>query len=421
MTGKSQSNLRFNFSDNRLTVNRNKESLYEITVWPKPHAKARNPAGCWYRIFPQFRLVDYPYKPPHQKKTSQLQLGLDIDERQHLTKAMAYDLLRKSMPFSYAIALAPFRSHQWNLITLLSMKRRFYDLLKSSPVLAYMLANSDPIMKRISRKEIMMDKLTGMKQAELLDLLGLPGTKSFTQILRKIKPASAHPELTAMLWNCAKNDSVIKKLGHMKSINLGALTLFTHNDEIRNALTPQLLDEVGGKRAENHYPRTARELEDGLEWHWTLRPDHRPPRFQTTADVSAWHEEIVAEGTRFLADQTAARDREQIKQLRKKMAVRLPDPPIPGTDTIQPLRTGKELLIEGQQQRNCVGGYIPRVQRKECYIYRVLAPKRATLSLTKWPDGEWRIGELKAACNKPVKKETRAAVEHWLSQSRIGI
>ena len=58
MTGKSQSNLRFNFSDNRLTVNRDKESLYEITVWPKPHAKARNPAGCWYRIFPQFRLVD---------------------------------------------------------------------------------------------------------------------------------------------------------------------------------------------------------------------------------------------------------------------------------------------------------------------------------------------------------------------------
>lgn len=44
------------------------------------------------------------------------------------------------------------------------MKRRFYDLLKSNPVLAYYLANDQQVMMRIYRKQLMMETLTGMRR-----------------------------------------------------------------------------------------------------------------------------------------------------------------------------------------------------------------------------------------------------------------
>jgi hypothetical protein len=50
------------------------------------------------------------------------------------------------------------------------------------------------------------------------------------------------------------------------------------------------------------------------------------------------------------------------------------------------------------------------------YIYRVLAPSRATLALGKGRDGHWRISQLAAAGNRPVPRATWIAVELWLSR-----
>ena len=103
------------------------------------------------------------------------------------------------------------------------------------------------------------------------------------------------------------------------------------------------------------------------------------------------------------------------------MPCSLPDSTDVVPDTILPLRTALELSIEGNRQRNCVGGYADRVHARRCYIYRVVEPQRATLSIVKRPSGEWVIGELVSACNGPVEKETESAINDWLSNSQIGI
>ena len=422
MPKKSQSNISFHFNNPRLFIYRNGRPIYEITVWPRPRAEARDYTGCWNRFYPEFRLINYPLAQPKEAKAPQLELGLDIVlPEPEMTKKQAYDQLRQTMPFPYAIALAPFKSHQWNPLVFLSMKRRFYDLLKSSPVLAYLLANDERVRMMVFRKELLLDDLTGMKQAELLNLLDLPSTQAFAQIFRKITPASARPELTDMLRCCATDTDSMKKLAHLQKVNLGALTLLTREESIRQQITPQLLEEVSQARSEAHNATTASRLSESIRWHQELCADRPFPVLRSREALNAYHEEISAAAQQYLQTTGATAWAEKQESLRKTIDQPFGDPPIPGTDNILPLKTPRELIAEGYAQHNCVGSYVDRVRSGNCCIYRVLEPERATLSIVKASGDDWMISELYTACNKPVNSDTRTAVKEWLSQTQVGI
>jgi hypothetical protein len=408
MPKKRQSNLSFCFNDPRLSIYRNGRPIYEITVWPRPRAEVRDNSGYWQPFYPEFRLIDYPLRKPKEKSASpQMELGLEIaPQKKEMTKKEAYDLLRQSMPFPYAIALAPFQSHQWNLLILLSMKRRFYDLLKSNPVLAYYLANDEQVMMRIYHKELMMEKLTGMPQADLLKLLGLPDTKSMVKLLRKIPPASVSPMQFTLLQECVRSEERIKKMAHLKKINIGALKLVSVPNDQLCAVTPQLLEEVSANVRNNFHTSAANLFYEMAGRHRHLYPGRPLPVIHSLEELDTRHEEIMAAYT----------DRQNDRQLGP-----LPKPPIEGTETIIPLQTGSDLRDEGIAQHNCVGGHAASVRAGTCYVYRILEPERATLSIIKDSGETWIISELYTACNKPVKSETRQAVTEWLSQAQVGI
>jgi len=426
------SSLSFAVRDEQLLISRRGAVSHRIRIWPRPRAEVRESAGCWTRFYPEFRIISYPLPKPKKKPpTLQLDLGLEIESTPVDTlpnKKQAYDQLRQTMPRSYAMALAPFKSHQWNMILFLSFKRRFYDLIKTNPAIAFSLANRREFNWKVYRKEIGLDDLTGMKQTELLKLLGLPGTKSLVQITKKIQPASISLELVDTLRHCLHHEIVMKKLSHLKKINTGVLTLLTRSDDVRNLVTPQLLEEVSLDRAHNHYAASAHQLGESLRWHRELRPDLRFPIFQTLKALNAYHEEIVGEGTRLIAEaervaqiERVAQQHAQVEKLKKMLSVPFPRPPLDGTSTIQAIQTTQELRSEGQTQRNCVAGYATRVQERGCYIYRVLEPERATLSIIKNFGGEWRISELMLSGNRAVKQETRDAVEEWFNDAQLGI
>ncbi len=408
MPKKRQLNLAFLFTGPRLSIYRNGTSIYEITVWPRPRAEARDNFGCWNRFYPEFRLIDYPlHKLKEKKPSSQLELGLNLPSpKKEMTKKEAYDLLRQTMPFPYAIALAPFQSHQWNLLILLSFKRRFYDLLKSNPVLAYYLANDKQTMTRIFRKELMMENLTGMPQADLLKLLGLPDTKSMVKLLRKIPPASVSPVQFTILQECVRSEERIKKLIHLKKINIGALKLVSVPDNQLCAVTPQLLEEVSADVRNNFHASAANLFYEMANQHHHIYPGRPLPVIWTLEELDARHEEIMRAYT----------DHRSGKQLGP-----LPAPPLEGTDTIIPLRSGEALRDEGLAQHNCVGGFTEGVRAGHTYIYKVTAPERATISIVQGAGGEWIISQLKASFNKPVKEETQQVIENWLCDIQIGI
>jgi hypothetical protein len=119
--------------------------------------------------------------------------------------------------------------------------------------------------------------------------------------------------------------------------------------------------------------------------HRHLYPGRSLPVIHSLEELDARHEEIT----------TDYADRQKDQHLGP-----LPKPPIEGTETIIPLQTGSDLRDEGIAQHNCVGGHVGRVRAGTCYVYRILEPERATLSIIKTPGGEWHIDELFIACNK---------------------
>jgi hypothetical protein len=67
-------------------------------------------------------------------------------------------------------------------------------------------------------------------------------------------------------------------------------------------------------------------------------------------------------------------------------------PPLPGIPgKIEPIASASELVDEGEEQGNCVASYAARVRSGNTFIYRVLHPERAILSVIQrspWSDWE---------------------------------
>lgn len=98
-----------------------------------------------------------------------------------------------------------------------------------------------------------------------------------------------------------------------------------------------------------------------------------------------------------------------------------PAPPLPGTNTIIPIRTRARLQAEGQEQHNCVDSYAARVRNGNSYIYSVLAPERATLAIRRNPAGTWICEQLKGSGNRRVRNGTRTAVRKWLDEHTVSL
>ena len=70
-------------------------------------------------------------------------------------------------------------------------------------------------------------------------------------------------------------------------------------------------------------------------------------------------------------------------------------------------------------QGNCVASYASRVREGNTYIYRVLHPERATLSLVRRsPFSDWEIDELERRYNTDVSEETEDFVQAWVERHR---
>ena len=89
-------------------------------------------------------------------------------------------------------------------------------------------------------------------------------------------------------------------------------------------------------------------------------------------------------------------------------------PPPPDAEGIVRLLRAMDVQEEGRVQKNCVSGLALPVVKGEVCIYRVLQPERATLRIEMGPDALWKIGELKASCNRPAGASTHARIQTWL-------
>jgi hypothetical protein len=96
-----------------------------------------------------------------------------------------------------------------------------------------------------------------------------------------------------------------------------------------------------------------------------------------------------------------------------------PPPPLPGNNNIVPITTIEDLLDESAEMHNCSGSYAERIMSRECFIYRVIWPQRATLEVSDTGDMH-HIRQLKLARNEEPSADTWAKVRFWFASALQG-
>lgn len=393
-----------------------------LTAWPVPRAVRRHGReGPWEPFLPDFRVV-HPYrprKPRGARRENGDQLAFDFFDQtiqprpaEPLTPAQqrrrAFDQFRFSLPRPVAKVAEPFRTHQWPLLVLLRYDEAAIELAESNPALAFSLAQK----LGADREMIETLRCSNLRQRDLLAVLGLPSSPRAVNLFRKISPASVNGDNWHSMLTVIRRELDEQKspLYHLPSINSGVVEILLDPDASR-AATHTLLEEVSRDLAENHRGRIVHIITSTLQMQDELRVKRHSTQFPNIRKLKETHAEVTEQYRRRI---------QQLIDANRHDTDIFRNPPLPGiAGKIEPLTSTEALVNEGEEQGNCVASYAVRVRQGNTFIYRVLHPERATLSIVRPSTfGDWKIGELEARYNTDVSPETEDYVEAWLDRHR---
>ena len=392
-------------------------SLTIVRAWPDLRGARRRPGQGWSLIVPD---IDIP-------AVSDAELDL-LHNESYVAKMAEWDAMRSVMYHQNNLAMGEFlrtipqrvrmsvgrfsfSSCRWLLLTKVARCSGFLDMLDSSPALCFCLAHrlafarkGDPGLRRRT------EDILKMKQRDILARLGFPGTESAAKVFRKIAPLAVSKQRMLSLRSRIRDKDALKALRHLPRITLACLEIILSPELMAHA-APTLLEDIAETSEDpvelddqvfpNDQWGFASVLAEVLEMFRRLRPGVSAPRFRSVSMLRAAYRPMAS----------------RARSIREEELLRtpFPDPPLQGTADIQALSEPRAVLEEAEAQHNCVAGFIPDIRDRKCYLYRVQAPERATLSIVPTRGrGGWKIGELAGACNVDEKPETRDAVLHWL-------
>jgi hypothetical protein len=399
----------FRFKDGKLYIF-TEAAVYLLEGWPALRAVRKVEGEAWREFAPAFRVVR-PYRPK-KKPAPDAQLELNLGPIAALPpdslaaqRKRAFDAFRFSLPRPVAARAEKFRSHQWALLRLFQARAETLEFAQQNPALCFALANFeafDSFGRRRSLAEVV--ETSTQRQRDIAGVLGFPPTDGAARILAKLAPESASVEVLQPLRMALAQTEVAKTLAHLPRLNAGAVAIAC-DPQARAASTPKLLNEVAAVPTEKYRAATAELMRDTLRMFFAVHPRRGTPQFQSLARVRELHDEI---STEYLRRQPTVAE-----------SFRFPRPPLRGTPEIVPIETLEELTAEGRQQNNCVATYAQRIQHRHTFIYRVLKPERATLSIVRGPDGDWEIDELERRENTGTSDATWRFVQAWLDEHAL--
>lgn len=411
----------YSFANGSLRIVRDSLEI-RITGWPVPQSEMRRGAQSrWDHFLPEFQLV-HPYRPSRPKttaksKVSKDQLAFDFFEETYepkraetLTPAQlkkrAFEHFRFSLPKRVAHVLEPFRTHQWPLLVFLAHDPSAIDLAESNPALAYFLAQR----LKCDRELIQSLRCSSMRQKDLLEVLELPSSSNAVKLFRKISPTSLSGDNWQSIIQVMRQElrATKSRLNHLPAINSGVVEILLDQSASR-AAQPSLLAEVASDRAENYRGRIVHLITSTLRMQEELRTDDRCESFGSVERLRSTHELVSAHYRRRV---------QQLKHANEHDSANFRSPPIPGiAGKIEPITSAAGLVDEGEEQGNCVASYAQKVRDGNTFIYRILGPERATLSIVRKSQFDvWKIGELEGRYNTDASPETEDFVQSWLDR-----
>lgn len=369
--------------------------LTRIRWIPKPLAEEQTTRGHWREYWPEQRLV-----MPAGVETGDRRIGQLQCKGTHVPAGF-----RRLIPEHVAAFVEPFQRRQWTLLTLLNDVPDVMAWGINNPVLAYCVANNAEFRGITEQAAAWEARRHCMqKQKAILKWLRFPAVPAMLKLLKKVIPEAAEPWMLRTLRGAiASDERVMERLSHHMRINFGMIALLVHKD-MRTLVTRELLTEVEARSEERMNSPTADLLGCALNRMLQLPKQPARPRFFSHKAVKEFRDEMDA------AFEIHA---QKLEFLARKPKV-FPSPPIPGTDSIVPITSAADLKLEGKEMGHCIASYATSIKKGAAYAYRVLAPERATLLLSRGADGRWQRSEFRRRFNARPGKIAASLVTEWL-------
>lgn len=388
----------FGFKDRKLYVFL-EDRIMLLEVWPSLKAVQKEGKSPWAEFEPRFRLLFDAAQGPGDTCDNPLPTGEEFLRQ----RRRAFGAFRENIPLPVAGAVEKLQTRQWKLLRLMEKSPAAVELAGINPALCFALASYKVFRQRFCTLEG-ATIVSKRRQRDIAEWVGFPGTDSAARILAKVRTESVSVDVLKSLSRMMCQPKKLKILAHLPRLNAGVLGILS-KDSLLALVRPSFLSEIACSPEEDLHADAADMLSHLLEMKRTAVQDAPPPKIDSLACLRTLHAMVLAEYLRIDRRQGGA----------------LPEPPIPGTETIVPLLTGDDLREEGKVQNNCVGGYVSKVRRGQTFIYRVLEPERATLEISMTSEGDWNIGQLKCHSNVKASAATHQAVQSWLDQYALSL
>ncbi len=304
-----------------------------------------------------------------------------------------------------ARALLPlFHEHQITLLRLLRLGAPAVQLAASAPNLVWLML---PFIGRMKPQDV--EALVQIRRVEILSfVLGKPATPEMVRLVLRYRPRARVQQERETLLRALGQPALVREFRRGADVTMARLRVATALSEwLRFPSVREIV--VGGGHPLDAYdaPNMARDARRLARDLGIVDADAAIARARTMDDLRRLHD-------RWMHSFRAQGEAVTIaKLIEARGTEKFPPAPVPGTDEIVYIGTAGELLVEGKEMRHCVGSYVPDCLDGKAFIYKVLAPERATLEV-RVRDGVVVAKQLKIACNGAPTAATVEAVRAWL-------
>jgi len=308
-------------------------------------------------------------------------------------------------------ALFPFWHAQSAMMQLCAMHPAARDLLRTNPVLLWLLAAC--AAEQPGCREQSAALLALPQRALLARLLGLEHVRpAQVRFLRKLVVMEGTSAVLSQVRRLAADETAVMALRHWQRLPtpLLALTqrpLLLHLHWLRDQLAATADRWMLGQILDRHGSL----VRDTSRMLGQLGHDGSDPAVvrlaRTPGGLAQLHDILV----RALTDPDTA------NSSIANAALSFGPPPIPSNGVFQAITTVGELYEEGREMRHCVATRADDILDGQCYIYRMeLGGERATLQIGIRPEG-FIIDELRLRYNAEPSPAARKAAAEWVRQA----
>lgn len=370
--------------------------LLVASPWPDLRAWVKTPCRPWQHtcraadleIMPNLALVGMEPRCLTTKTTGGsggFEAWLDYIEKR---RRGAFTAFFMTIPEEAREEALKFQERRWFLLNLFARCPGGLDLSRANPALAMALACNrafhHPLVQRPYRSA---RSLLPRSQREILDWLGFPATEPVRRILRKIFPGALTVRALRGLRPRLSEPGFVKLLAHLPTIHAGHLHILLHPRYQALATTAFLHDLSRHASDQDWAALLARPLWEVEDLCRLAGRSPAVPRLQDLSRLYDYHQEL-------LMPRLGSLNPWSFQPI-------FPDPPFPGIPGIEPISRIQDLFREGEEMGHCVASHLARLHAGLEAVYRVLEPRRATLSLVRLA-GRWLPGQIAGPGNAPI-------------------